>query len=81
MSCGFSFGDKHINDQLIFPKLSTSQIKLTAMCGIEPQCLDELKNFQPFSAGFPNNCFVKGADTEDGTELWKFSALAELLEP
>ena len=81
VSCGFSFGDKHINDQLIFPKLGTGQIRLTAMCGIEPDCLDDLKKCPPFQAGFPNNCFANGEDTGTGTDLWKFSALAGLIEP
>ena len=81
VSCGFSFGDKHINDQLIFPKLEAGQIRLTAMCGTEPDCLDDLKKFSPFQAGFPNNCFVNCEDTGCGTALWKFSALAQFLEP
>ena len=81
VSCGFSFGDKHINDQLIFPKLSAGQIRLTAMCGIEPECLDDLKKFLPFHAGFPGNCFINGKETGSGTDLWKFSALARLIEP
>lgn len=81
VSCGFSFDDKHINDQLIFPKLSTGDIRLTAMCGTEPECLNDLKRFQPFNAGFPNNCFVNGEETGFGTDLWKFSALARLIEP
>ena len=81
VSCGFSFGDKHINDQLLFPKLNLGQIRLMAMCGEEPECLDKLKNFPPFHAGFPGKCFVDGADTDSGTDLWKFSALANLLTP
>ena len=81
VSCGFSFGDKHINDQLLFPKLKSGQIRLMAMCGEEPECLDELKAFPPFHAGFPENCFVDGADTGSGTDLWKFSALADFLTP
>ena len=81
VSCGFSFGDKHINDQLIFPKLSEGQIRLTAMCGSDPECLDDLKRFRPFHAGFPDNCFIAGEETGVGTDLWKFSALVELIEP
>jgi len=81
VSCGFSFGDKHINDQLLFPKLNSGQIRMTALCGQEPDCLDELKKFRPFHAGFPANCFVDGNDTGTGTDLWRFSALAELIEP
>ena len=81
VSCGFSFSDKHINDQLIFPKLAAGQIRLFAMCGVEPDCLNELKKLPPFHAGFPENCFVDGTDIGTGTDLWKFSALAKLLEP
>lgn len=81
VSCGFSFGDKHINDQLIFPKLETGQIRLTALCGQEPDCLNELKRFRPFHAGFPTNCFIDGNNTEAGTNLWNSRALTELIEP
>lgn len=81
VACGFSFGDKHINDQLIFPKLSAGKIRLTALCGEEPDCLGDLKRFPAFHAGFPGNCFVDQKDTGAGTELWKFSALAQLLKP
>jgi len=80
VACGFNFGDKHINDQLIFPKLDAGKIRLTALCGEEPECLDELKRFPPFHAGFPDNCFIDQKNTGTGTDLWKFSALAKLLE-
>ncbi len=81
VACGFSFGDKHINDQLIFPKLRDGKIRMTALCGEEPECLGELKKFPPFHAGFPTNCFIDQKDTGAGTDLWKFSALAQLLKP
>lgn len=81
VACGFSFSDKHINDQLIFPKLTAGKIRLIALCGQEPDCLCELKKYPPFHAGFPANCFIDQKDTESGTDLWKFSALAQLLEP
>ena len=81
VACGFSFGDKHINDQLIFPKLNAGKIRLTALCGEEPGCLDDLKKFPPFHAGLPANCFIDQKDTGTGTDLWKFSALAQLMEP
>ena len=81
VSCGFSFGDKHINDELIFPKLRSGEMRLTALCGGEPECLDDLKKFRPFNAGFPSRCFINGEDTGSGTDLWKFSALARLIEP
>ena len=81
VTCGFSFGDKHINDQLIIPKLSAGKIRLTALCGEEPDCLGDLTRFPPFHAGFPSNCFIDQKYTGTGTDLWKFSALTQLLEP
>lgn len=81
VACGFSFGDKHINDQLLFPKLEAGKIRLTALCGEEPDCLDELKKFPPFHAGFPAKCFIDQKDTGTGTDLWKFSVLVQLIEP
>lgn len=80
VSCGFSFSDKHINDQLILPKLSAGKMRLTALCGQEPECLSDLQKFLPFHAGFPSNCFIDQKDTGVGTNLWQFSALASLLD-
>ena len=81
VSCGFSFGDKHINDHLLFPKLGDGKIRMVAMCGEEPYCLDILKRYPSFHAGFPENCYIDRADTGSGTDLWKFSALVNFLEP
>lgn len=81
VSCGFSFGDKHINDQLLFPKLRDGQIRLVALCGSEPDCIGDLKAFPAFHAGFPVNCYIDKKDTGTGTDLWRFSTLAELLAP
>ena len=81
VSCGFSFGDKHINDQLLFPKLKAGDIRLVALCGIEPDCISELKVFPSFHAGFPTTCFIDQKDTDTGTDLWKFSELVKLLTP
>ncbi|MCH8479304.1 MAG: hypothetical protein LAT56_15390, partial [Wenzhouxiangella sp.] len=66
---------------LFFQNVGAGKIRLTALCGEEPECLGELKRFPPFHAGFPANCFIDQRDTGAGTDLWKFSALAQLLEP
>jgi len=81
VSCGFSFGDSHINDQLLFPKLSEGKIRLVALCGFEPDCLEDLKAFRSFHAGLPNECIIDRREISEGTDLWKFSALAEALMP
>ena len=81
VTCGFSFGDKHINDQLIIPKLAAGQVRMTALCGAKPDGLDDLMAFPSFSAGFPDRCYINGEDSGVGTDLWRFSSLAELIEP
>lgn len=81
VSCGFSYGDKHINDQLLFPKLAAKQIRLVALCGQEPECIDEFKAYPAFHVGFPHNCYFDQKDTGTGTDLWKFSSLAQLMMP
>ena len=80
-SCGFSFSDQHINDQLIFPKLREGRIRLTALCGETPECLNDLREFGTFCGAFPDNCYIDGEDTNKGTDLWKFSEFVRLLEP
>ncbi len=80
-SCGFSFSDQHINDQLIFPKLREGRIQLTALCGETPECLNDLRQFGAFCGAFPDNCYIDGKDTNKGTDLWKFSEFVRLLEP
>ncbi len=81
VACGFSFSDKHINDQLLFPKLSVGKIRMTALCGEEPECLDQLKAYSSFQAGFPASCFIDQKYNETRTDLWKFSVLAKFLTP
>ena len=81
VSCGFSYGDKHINDELLIPKLQEGKIRLTALCGVEPECLPELSQYPSFQIGLPDRCESSIHNSSDGTELWKFSELAELITP
>lgn len=81
VSCGFSYGDKHINDELLIPKLREGKIRLTALCGAEPETLSELTPFPAFQIGLPDRCESNLYSKTEGTEFWKFDALAELLAP
>ena len=81
VSCGFSYGDKHINDQLILPNLKAGKVRLTALFGEEPECLNELKKFPSFQAGLPDKCIICGEEVGEGTDLWTFSALSNLIQP
>lgn len=81
VSCGFSYGDKHINDELLIPKLREGKIRLTALCGVEPECLTELSPYPSFQIGLPDRCESSIHHSSDGTNLWKFNELAQLITP
>jgi len=81
VSCGFSFGDKHINDELLIPRLREGKVRLTALCGVEPECLPELSAHPSFQIGLPDRCESSIHSVDDGTDLWKFSELAKLMTP
>jgi len=40
ISCGFSYGDEHINQNILLPALRSSRCRLTALCGFEPNALN-----------------------------------------
>ena len=81
VSCGFSYGDKHINDDLLIPKLREGKIRLTALCGVEPECLTELTRYPSFQIGLPDRCESTIHPSNEGTDLWKFNKLAQLITP
>lgn len=79
VSCGYSFGDEHINDTLLLPKLQESKIKLTAFVKDEPQCFEKFKSHNSFFYGSETS-IKKGNQVESsGTELWQFEKLVDLL--
>ena len=77
-SCGFSFGDEHINDNLLLPVLSEGKAKLFALCEKETDGMASLKRLDAFSAGFSTGGLVGGTANEQGTDCWKFSKFIEM---
>lgn len=76
-SCGFSFGDRHINDTLLAPALSAGRVRLFALCEQETEGMDQLKG-PAFFAGFKDSMLSAAGVTPRGTECWKFSRFVEL---
>lgn len=77
VSCGFSYGDAHINDTLLLPNLSAGRIRLFACCEHETDGMAALKG-PAFSASFKESS-ISGADTSStGTNYWKFSEFVDL---
>ncbi len=78
VSCGFSFGDDHINDNLLHPAVGAGRIRLFALCEQETEGMKQLKTLGAFNAGFRDHGVSKGVMHDDGTDCWKFSRFVEL---
>ena len=77
-SCGFSFGDDHINANLIQPALGGGKIKLFALAAAETSGMSAFKTLPTFGAGFATAGITAGVPHTAGTDLWKFSKFVEL---
>ena len=79
ISCGCSLRDKHINDNILFPKLRTGKLRLFATFKNEPTTLDDFKQFQSFNYLTENNNYLKGDLVSETTNLWDFKYLVNEL--
>lgn len=77
-SCGFSFGDEHINANLLVPAVTGGKIKLFALSAVETAGMANLKTAPAFGAGFDAAGVARGVPHAVGTDLWKFSKFVEL---
>lgn len=78
VSCGFSYGDDHINASLIQPAVADAKIRLFALCASETAGMAALKTERAFGAGFDVAGISQGLPHATGTDLWKFSKFVEL---
>jgi len=79
-SCGFGFGDEHINQHLLVPAMQANKIRLFALNEEEPTGVLPFKPLPNFSAGFSTHLWANGKSVSDTTELWKFSKFLSLFE-
>jgi hypothetical protein len=77
-SCGFSFGDDHINANLIQPAISGGKIRLFALAAAETGGMSGFKSAPAFGAGFDTSGITGGVAHTNGCDLWKFSRFVEL---
>jgi hypothetical protein len=80
VSCGFSFGDDHINQSLVIPHLKAGRCRLTALCKEEPDGIGSFKDLPTFNAGFSDRSIQQGAHATATTDLWQFSKFVKLFE-
>jgi len=79
VSCGYSFGDAHINDKLLFPKLQENKIRLTAFSKEEPPSFKKFKSIPSFFYGTESSTKKESGLDRSGSELWQFEKLVDLL--
>lgn len=79
-SCGFSYGDEHINHDLLIPALNARKIRLFALCGQETDGMATIKATPAFSACFSSGGIAAGMPHSHGGDQWKFSQFVNLFE-
>lgn len=79
VSCGYSYGDEHINTTLLLPKLQNREIRLVAFLKDDTSNLDPFKQCRSFSFGTEGISKKEGNINNEGTELWQFKKLVDLL--
>lgn len=79
VSCGYSYGDEHINDTLLLPKLKEGKIKLVGFLKEDSPNLEAFKKCAPFSFGTEAFSKKAGFSETGGTTLWEFEKLVDLL--
>jgi hypothetical protein len=77
-SCGFSFGDDHVNQTLISPGMAEGRFRLFTLCQHEPEGIAGFKTFPAFNAAFQDNGIAAGQPNSNSTSLWKFSEFVDL---
>jgi hypothetical protein len=80
VSCGFSFADEHINQQLLLPVMQTNRCRLFALSQEEPAGLAAFKPLPNFSAGFESHAHIGTKDDPSTTDAWKFSKFVSLFD-
>ncbi len=79
LSCGYSFRDQHINDQLIIPKLREGKIRFMALFGQEPENIEKFKQFKSFNYLTEDKIFIDGNEIDETSDLWKFSQFVNMI--
>jgi len=79
VAAGFSFGDDHINDALITPKLESGSINLTNFCFTEPTALASTRNRPNVTHICSDKIVNAGSETLSESQDWKFSEFVKLI--
>jgi hypothetical protein len=79
VSCGFSYRDQHINDHLLIPKLRSGKINLFALSKEMNNDIQRLSQFGAFKYGTEDSIKTGTFTHNEGTDLWDFEKLVNLI--
>lgn len=78
ISAGFSFGDSHINDNLVTPKISSGGISFANFCEFEPASLNGLRARPNVLHVCKDKKVIGGHEHFEASDAWQFSKFVEL---
>jgi hypothetical protein len=78
ISAGFSFGDSHINETLITPKIASGAISFANFCESEPAGIHASRNRPNVLHVCKDKKIIGGHEHADASDTWKFSKFVEL---
>lgn len=79
VSCGYSFRDQHINEQLIMPKLRQGKIRLTALLKQELENTQQFQTHQSFNFITEDKSRFDNKIENGPSTIWKFSEFVNQL--
>lgn len=79
VSCGFSYRDQHINDHLLIPKLRSGKINLFALSKEINDDIKALSQYEAFKYGTEDSIKTGTSTHMNGTDLWDFVKLVNLI--
>jgi len=80
VSCGFSYSDDHITDQLLAPALRANQCRLFGLLKQRTRGAATLEELPGFSVAYDAHAKMNGAEVKAGTDLWDFARFVALFE-
>lgn len=79
VSCGFSYSDEHINQNILLPIMQGNKCRMFALSQTETAGMGAFRSMPNFQGGFEGHHLAGGGKSVPvGTDLWKFSELAKL---
>jgi hypothetical protein len=77
LSCGFSFGDEHINQALLTPSLESRKLRLCMVSEHQQPGMAKLLEIPSVTGYFSNDALRNGVSVPSSTTLWRFERIAE----